>query len=65
MKVEQVDAFIRNYAPGIDCVLVSVGPWKICVERDEIGDVSITVRDEVSGTEERCVLGKEGTTTKV
>jgi len=65
LPTQEPDAVIRNHAPDVDAVSVSTsGAWAIVVERDEVGDVSITVRDEVSGTEERCVLGKEGTTTK-
>ncbi len=62
MTSEQIDAVICNHAPDIDSVSVSVGPWKIWVERDELGDVFVTVKEEESGTEERCMLGKEGTT---
>ena len=65
MKAEQIDAVICNHAPDVDSVSVSVGPWKIWVDRDELGDVSITVKDVESGAEERCLLGKEGKTTKL
>ena len=64
MNVKQIDAAIRNHAPDVDAVSVSVGPWEIVVERDETGNVFVTVKDEESGTEGRCVLGEEGTTTK-
>ena len=64
LPTQEPDAVIENYAPDIDAVLISIGSWKISIERDEISDVFVTVKEEESGTEERCVLGKEGTTTK-
>lgn len=64
LPTHEPDAVIRNHAPDVDAVSVSVGAWAIVVERDEIGNVFVTVKEEESGTEERCVLGKEGTTTK-
>lgn len=59
------DATIKNFAPNMDCIIISVGEWKITVERDLDNEIYIAVEDTVEGSETRMILGQEGETQKL
>jgi hypothetical protein len=56
---------IKNFAPNMDCIIISVGEWKITVERDLDNEIYIAVEDTVEGSETRMILGQEGETQKL
>lgn len=60
-----VDAKVENLAPDMDCIVITVGDWKITVDREFHGPVYVTIEDTEEGSETRLILGQEGETQKL
>lgn len=60
-----MNLYVNNYAPDADKVEITFPQHKVVIERDENGEVHITIFNGVYHSEERIVLGKEGSTLKV
>lgn len=61
-----LDARVENFAPDMDVFHITVGDVRVVVERNEDGQVEVTVSDlEKGGGHTYFVLGQEGETQKV
>jgi hypothetical protein len=56
---------VRTEAPDVDCIGIALADYRIIVERDEAGEVSVVVLDDKEGSATIYVLGQEGYTQKV
>jgi hypothetical protein len=65
MGLKHDEAKLTNFFPDMDAILIEVGDYRINVDRDEYGDVIVTLLDTVEGAEETCILGREGSSTKL
>ena len=59
------DASVENFAPDSDCLIVSIGDWKVTIERDEHQQVHVIVQDQLEGSRTFYVLGDESETQKL
>lgn len=54
----EIDAKVKNFAPDMDCLTVTIGGWNVTVERDEVGIVSVIVHDTLEGSRAFYTLGE-------
>jgi len=59
------ELMVVNSAPDVDVIGISVANYRIIVEREEDGTVTVAILDDQEGSEMLCVLGQEGYTQKV
>lgn len=59
------DIKVVNKYPDADIIGISVAGFRIIVERDEHGEVSVAICDDVDGGETTHILGQEGYTQRV
>lgn len=61
----EIDAKVQNFAPDADCLVISIGDWKVTVERDDTGAVSVIVHDTEEGSRTYYTLGETDETQAV
>ena len=54
----EIDAKVENFAPDMDCLTITIGDWKVTVERDDAGSVSVIVHDTQEGSRAFYTLGE-------
>lgn len=60
--MNNIDALVQNFAPDADCLTITIGDWKVTVERVPSGEVCVTVHDDLEGSRTLYTLGQEGET---
>lgn len=61
-----MDIHVKNFAPDADIIMLYVDDeWRINIERDEVGTVSVFVHDLKEGSETRLILGQEDETQRL
>lgn len=59
------ELMVKNSAPDTDVIGIAVSDYRIFVEREENGAVTVTVIDDEEGSETTFILGEEGYSQRV
>ena len=65
MSTKTIDAIVKNYAPDMDAITITIGDWKIIVEKDYFADIKVSVLDTLEGSKAIYTLGEQGETHKL
>lgn len=61
----EIDATVQNFAPDADCLIITIGDWKVTVDRVPSGNVVVSLEDLEEGSVTLYTLGQEGETQRV
>lgn len=61
-KPQEIDCTVKNFAPKQSALLITIGDWKISIDKNYKNETIVNVIDSKEGSETRYTLGKEGET---